>query len=108
MNTEINNIQTEIDNIEITNPQNVSKENHYHTSHTDFMYQRNTTNNDNRKPYVMRQNYFTYQRRYNTNNLELTIQTLQQQVNDMQARINNLGNSGDGGGGGDPDGVGTS
>ena len=33
--------QTLRNNIEITNPQNVSKEPHYHTSHTDFMYQRN-------------------------------------------------------------------
>ena len=49
INTEINNIQTEKNNIQISNPQNVSKETHYHTSHTDFMYQRNTTNNDNRK-----------------------------------------------------------
>ena len=38
-------LQTEINNIEIVNPstQNVSKDLHYHTSHTDFMYQRNTT-----------------------------------------------------------------
>ena len=43
INNVIQNVQTEIDNIEITNPQNVSKESHYHTGHTDFMFQRNTT-----------------------------------------------------------------
>ena len=45
------NLQTEIHNIEISNPNagNINKESHYHTSHTDFMYQRNITNNDNRK-----------------------------------------------------------
>ena len=51
INTEIQNLQTEINNIEITNPGtgDVSKEPHYHTSHTDFMYQGNNTKNDNRK-----------------------------------------------------------
>ena len=51
INTEIQNLQTEINNIEISNPGtgNISKESHYHTSHTDFMFKRNTANNDNRK-----------------------------------------------------------
>ena len=39
--SEIQHLQTEINNTEITNPQNVSKEAHYHTGHTDFMYQQN-------------------------------------------------------------------
>ena len=51
INTEIQNLQTEIANIEISNPStgDVSKDLSYHTNHTDFLYQRNTTNNDNRK-----------------------------------------------------------
>ena len=53
LNSETFNIQTEINNIEITNPQNASKNLSYHTSHTDFMYQRNTTNNDNRRQLVI-------------------------------------------------------
>ena len=52
INNEIQNIQTDINNTEITNPQNVSKYLHYHTSHTDFMYQRNTNNYDNRRQFV--------------------------------------------------------
>ena len=40
---EISNIQTEIDNIQTTNQQHVNKYAHYRTSHTDFMYQRNST-----------------------------------------------------------------
>ena len=73
INNEIQNLQTEINNIEITNPstQNVSKYLHYHTSHTDFMYQRNTTNNDNRRQFVIQNHYFTYQRK---GNHELAIQ----------------------------------
>ena len=101
INTEIGNIQTEIDNIETTNPQNVSKNNHYHTSHTDFMYQRNTTNNDNRRHFVLQQNYFTYQRKGNTNHLERMIQFMQLQIDQMQTQINNL-NLG-GGGATDPE-----
>ena len=110
INNEIANIQTGINNIEISNPQNVSKESHYHTSHTDFMYQRNTTNNDNRKHIVLQNHYFTFQRQYNTNHLELQIQMMQLQMGQMQAQIDSLpsGGSGDpGGGGGDPDGIGT-
>ena len=57
------NIQTEINNIEI-NPGtgNVSKESRYHTSHTDVMYQRNNTKNDNRKHIVLQNHYLTLQR----------------------------------------------
>ena len=64
INNEIQTLQTEINNIEI-NPGTGNKQNHYHTSNTDFMYQRNTTNNDNRRSYVLQQNYFTYQRKGN-------------------------------------------
>ena len=71
INNEIQTIQTEINNIEIANPQNVSKNLSYHTSHTDFMYQRNTTNNDNRRQFVIQNHYFTYQRK---GNHELQIQ----------------------------------
>ena len=65
INNEIPNIQTAINNIEIANPQDVSKEPHYHTSHTDFMYQRNTTNNDHGRQFVIQNHYFTYQRKGN-------------------------------------------
>ena len=39
INTEIQNLQTEINNIEIANPGtgNVSKQSHYHTSHTNYV-----------------------------------------------------------------------
>ena len=97
-------LQTEITNIEITpGTGNVNKQNHYHTSHTDFMYQRNTTNNDNRRQFVIQNHYFTYQRKGNN---ELAMQALNIIVADLQNQINNL-NSGGGGGGGDPDGIGT-
>ena len=68
LNNEIQTLQTEINNIGI-NPGtgNVSKESHYHTSHTDFMYQRNNTKNDNRKNTVLQNHYFTFQRQSNTN-----------------------------------------
>ena len=63
INTEIHNLQTEINNIE-NNPGtgNASKESHYHTSHTDFMFKRSTTNNDNRRQFVTQTHYFTYLR----------------------------------------------
>ena len=73
INNEIQNLQTEMDNIEITNPQNVSKESHYHTSRTDFMHQRNNINIDNRRQFVVQNHYFTYQRK---GNHELAIQAL--------------------------------
>ena len=98
-NTEIQNLQTEINNIEITTSTgNVSKQNHYRTSNTDFMYQRNNTNNDNRRQFVIKNHYFTYQRKGNN---ELAIQALNFIVADLQNQINNL-SSGGGGGGGDP------
>ena len=65
------------------------------------MYQITNHNYDNRRQFVIQNHGFTYQRKYNTNNLELMIQTLQQQVNQMQTQINSL--SSDGGGGEDPD-----
>jgi len=108
INTEIGNIQTEIDNIETTNPQNVSKELHYHTSHTDFMFEKKVTNHnyDKRRTFVQ-QHYFTYQRKSNTNDLELNIQYLQLQINDLQNQINNLNLGGGGGGSGNGnDGIG--
>ena len=73
INIEIQNLQTETNNIEIFNlsTQNVSKQNHYHTSNTDFMYQRNITNNDNRRQFVIQNHYFTFQRKGNN---ELAIQ----------------------------------
>ena len=104
INNEICNIQSTINNIEITNPQNVSKESHYHTSHTDFMYQRNTSNNDNRRQFVIQNRYFTYQRKGNN---ELAIQALNVIVADLQTQINNLSGGSGSGGGGDPDGIGT-
>ena len=97
-NTEIQNLQTEINNIEITSSTgNVSKNLSYRTNHTDFLYQRNTTNNDNRRQFVIQNHYFTYQRK---GNHELQIQALNLIVADMQTQINNLsGGSGSGGGG---------
>ena len=95
------NLQNEINNREITNPsaQNVSKESHYHTSHTDFMFQRNNTKNDNRRSYIIRNHYFTYQRK---GNRELQIQALNIIVADLQNQINNLsGGGGSGSGGGE-------
>ena len=103
IHNEIQNPQTEINNIEITNPQNVSKESDYHTSHTDFMYQRNTTNNDNRRQFVIQNHYFTYQGK---GNHELAIQALNIIVTDLQNQINNLSSGNGGGGSEDPD-VGT-
>ena len=89
INNEIVNIQTEINNLEATNQQNVNKNNdlHYHTNHTDFMYQRNITKNDNRRPYIIQQNYFSYQRK---GNQELQIQALSFIVADLQNQINNI------------------
>ena len=107
INNEIANIQTEINNIEITNPQNVSKQNHYHTSNTDFLYQRNTTNNDNRKHIVLQNHYFTFQRQYNTNHLDLQIQFMQLQIEQMQQQINNLSSNNPPPDNNDPDGIGT-
>ena len=66
INNEMQTLQTEINNIEIApGTGNVSKEPHYHTSHTDFMFKRNTTNNDNRRQFVIQNHYFTFQRKGN-------------------------------------------
>ena len=63
------------------------------------MYQRNTTNNDNRRQFVIQNRYFTYQRK---GNHELQIQALNLIVADLQNQTNNLsGGSGSGGGGGE-------
>ena len=97
INNEIQHIQSEINNIEITNPPNVSKNLSYHTSHTDFMNPRNTTNNGNRRQFVTQSHYFTYQRK---GNHELQIQALNIIVADLQNHINNLPSGGSGGGGG--------
>ena len=86
INNEIPNIQPEINNTEIINPQNVSKNLSFHTSHTDFMYQRNT-NNDNRRQFVTQNQYFIYQRK---GNHELQIQALNTLVADLRNQINNL------------------
>ena len=51
------------------------------------MYQRNTTNNDNRRQFVIQNHYFTYQRKGNN---ELQIQALNAIVADLQTQINTL------------------
>ena len=104
---DITNIQTEINNIESTTSQNVSKNLSYHSSYTDFMYQRNNTNYnyDNRRKFIIQQNYFTYQRRGSSVDLQLQIQYLQQQINDMAVQIQNL-TLGGGGSSGNDDGGG--
>ena len=63
----------------------VSKELHYNTTHTDYMYQRKVINNH--KTFIIQQHYFTYQRKGNN---ELQIQALNAIVADLQAQINNL------------------
>ena len=57
----------------------------------------NTTNNDNRRQFVIQNHYFTFQRKGNN---ELAIQALNILVADLQTQINNL-ISGSGGGSGD-------
>ena len=96
INNGIQTLQTEID-IEITNPstQNISKGLHYHTSHTDCMFKRNTANNDNRTQFLTQNHYFTFQRKGNN---EFAIQALSIIVADLQTQINNL-TSGIGSGG---------
>ena len=96
-------MDTGINNIEITSSTgNVSKNLSYHTNHTDFLYQRNTTNNDNRRQLVIQNHYFTYQRKGNN---ELAIQALNITVADLQNQINNLSSGSGGGGGGGEAGV---
>ena len=86
-NNEIQNLQNEINNKEITSPQNVSKENHNYSSNTDFLYQGNTTNNSNRRQFVIQNRYFTYQRK---GNHELATQASNLIVADLQNQINVL------------------
>ena len=100
-NNEISNIQIEIDNIEITNQHSVNKNLSYHINHIDFMHQRTSTKNDNRRSYKTQQNYFTYQRK---GNQEFQVQALNIIVSDLQTQINNITSNGSGGS--DPD-VGT-
>ena len=104
VNTEIQTLQTEIHNIGISNPGtgHASKEPHCHTSHTDFMYQRNTTKHYSRRQFAIQNHHCTYQRKGNN---ELAIQALTIIAAGLQNQINNL-SSGSGGGGG-PDGSGT-
>ena len=97
INNEIQNLQSELNNIETTNPQDVSKESHYHTGHTDFMYLRNNSKNDNRRQFALQNHYFTYQRK---GNHELQIQALNIIVADLQNQINNLSSGAGSGGGG--------
>ena len=62
------------------------------------MYQRNATNNDNRRQLVIQSHHFTYQHKFNH---ELQIQALNAVVADLQNQNNNLSSGGGGGGGGD-------
>ena len=66
------------------------------------MYQRSTTNTDNRRQFVIQNHYLIFQRKGNN---ELAIQALNIIAADLQNQINNL--SSGSGGGGDPDGIGT-
>ena len=58
------------------------------------MYQRNTTNNDNRRQFVIQNHHFTYHRK---GNHEVQVQALSIIVADLQNRINNLGSGSSGG-----------
>ena len=51
------------------------------------MYQRNNTQNDNRRSFILQQNYFTYQRK---GNQELHIQALHIIVLYLQNQIYNI------------------
>ena len=104
INNEMQNLQAEIDNIEVINPTtgDVSKNLPYHTSHTDFTYQRNIANNGNRRQFVIQNHYFTYQRK---SNHELQFQALNTIVADLQNQIDNLSSGGGGSGGGGEMGV---
>ena len=54
------------------------------------MYQRNNTKNDTRKNIVLQNHFFTFQRQYKTNHLDLQIQMMQLQIEQMQAQINSM------------------
>ena len=64
------------------------------------MYQKNTTNNDNRRQFVIQNHYFTYQRKGNNN---LATQELNIIVNDLQNQINNLSSISGGSGPNEPE-----
>ena len=100
INNELQILQTGINSIETINPTtgDVSKNLSYHTSHTDFMYQRNATKNGNRRQSVIQNHYFTYQGK---GNHELQTQALNTIVAALQNQITNSspgGSSGSGGG----------
>ena len=97
--THINNdFQTESNNLEIPNQGdlNVNKEVYYNTTHTDYTFQRNKTIHkyDNRRPFILQQNYVTYQRK---GNQELHIQLLNNIVADLQNQIDNITSGSSGG-----------
>ena len=77
INGEIANIQTEIDSLGIINS-NANKNLSYHIKHTDFMYQRSSTNHnyDNRRSFVIQNHYFTHQKKAHAYDLELQVQLL--------------------------------
>ena len=85
------NNRTEITNSEVPNQGNLNvyKELYYNTTHTDYTFQRNNTIHkyDNRRSFIIQQNYFTYQRK---GNQELQIQALNNIVADLQNQINNF------------------
>ena len=90
-------LQTEISNIEnAPGTEKVSTQSQYHTSNTDFLYQWNNTNNDNRRQFVIQNHYFTYQRK---GNHELQIQALSIIAADLQNQKKLSSGSGGGGGG---------
>ena len=92
-----NNIQIEINNLEIPNQGNlnVNKELYYNTTHTYYTFQRNNTIHkyDNRRSFIIQQNYFTYQRK---GNQELQIQALNNIVADLHNQISNFTFAGSG------------
>ena len=98
VNNEMQHIQGEFNYVEIMHPTpgDVSKNLSYNTSHTDFMYQRNIIENDNRRQFVIQSHCFTYQRK---GNHEVQIQALNVIVAGLQNQINNLSSGGSGGGG---------
>ena len=81
----INNIQTEINDLGISNVRDCSKELHYNTTHTDYMFRKSVINNH--RTFIIQQPVFTYQRKRNQ---YLQIQLLNMIVADVQNQINNL------------------
>ena len=89
IDNDIDNIQTEINNLEITNQQHISKELNHNTTHTHYTFQRNNTIHTygNRISFITQQHYFTYQRKPNQ---ELQIQLSNTIVADLQNQTNNI------------------